>query len=281
MNEIISAHIAHLNLRGLRPSTVSKRQWHLTRLEQQVDPVPIELITRTHLEVFLSRPITSKSRVTELSHYRSFWRWGLSRGFFESDPTLGIESPKTPQYLPRPISEDDAMRAVELAFGPVRTWLILAGWCGFRACEIAQLSGGDIDWAEKLIRINEGKGGSPGVVSMSEFVAAELRHRTQPGWLWPAATTPSKHIAPSRVSALSNAFLHGIGIEATLHQFRHRFATMIYRETSDLLVTQNLMRHRFPDATAVYTALAPGSKRSAVESLPTPHFRQDDTPDAA
>ncbi len=48
--------------------------------------------------------------------------------------------------------------------------------------------------------------------------------------------------------------LQSLGIEAGAHGLRHSFATGIFQQTKDLLLTQRLLGHSSPAVTAVYAA---------------------------
>ena len=63
--------------------------------------------------------------------------------------------------------------------------------------------------------------------------------------------------------------MRAIGVPATLHQLRHRFGTHAHRHSRDLRVTQELLRHRSPNSTAIYTFVSSIDTRRAVEALPS------------
>src|SRR5258707_1070462 len=54
-------------------------------------------------------------------------------------PAAGLPVPSPPRGIPRPVSEEDLAAALACADERVRPWLVLAGWAGFRAKEIALL----------------------------------------------------------------------------------------------------------------------------------------------
>jgi len=72
------------------------------------------------------------------------------------------------------------------------------------------------------------------------------------------------------VSRLCNDHLHSIGIPHTLHSLRHRYGTQVYRASGrDLRLTQELMRHKTPVSTALYTWVDPAEGAAVVAKLPT------------
>ncbi|MEZ5372413.1 MAG: tyrosine-type recombinase/integrase [Microthrixaceae bacterium] len=62
--------------------------------------------------------------------------------------------------------------------------------------------------------------------------------------------------------------LRSCGIDATIHQLRHRFATAVYQTSGrDLRTTQELLRHATPVSTAIYTWVDPADATQAVNAL--------------
>jgi integrase/recombinase XerD len=108
-------------------------------------------------------------------------------------------------------------------------------------------------------------------VPLSSSLAAALDSCDLPAtdWLFPHGWQDGP-VRPWTVSHQSNAYLHSIGITHTLHTLRHWFGTHTYRATGrDLRMTQELLRHRSPVSTAIYTFSDPGEAAAAVERLPT------------
>lgn len=268
-HDLIDLHVTHLDIRGLRPNTIAKRRYHLARFHRE-SPNGLAAASTDDVERWLSRPIAPKSKLLELSHLRAFYRWAITRGHLEVDPTIPVESPRVPRYLPRPIPEDALRSAVLAAYQPVRVWLVLAGWAGLRACEIAQLRVEALHTADRLIVIENGKGGRQDTVPMCRTVVDEIDQVRLPayGWCWSMPSDPRRHVTPSRVSKLCNDYLRALGGGATLHMLRHRFGTEVYRATKDLRVTQEVLRHSSPMTTTLYTKLTPGDRGLAVDQLP-------------
>jgi len=69
------------------------------------------------------------------------------------------------------------------------------------------------------------------------------------------------------VSSTVNRYLDELGIDATVHQARHWFATSIYTRTHDIRVTQELLGHSDPSTTAAYIAYSHIDAAAAVASL--------------
>jgi integrase len=191
------------------------------------------------------------------------------------NPAADLPRPQRPRRLPRPVGEEQLMAALAAAGQPVRAFLVLAGWAGLRAKEIALLRREAVyDMAPQpviLITADATKGPAERTVPMSSFVLAELRPVLPArGWVFRRRDGRDGPNTPARVSQLANRHLHGLGYSATLHQLRHRFATQAYQADHDLRAVQELLGHRRPDTTAGYAAYDQAAAAAAVETIPVP-----------
>jgi integrase/recombinase XerC len=168
------------------------------------------------------------------------------------------------------------MAAVAGAPLRIRPWLVLAGWCGLRACEIAGLRRENVlDTARPpvlLIAAGATKGNRERIVPVSGFVLGELQAAGLPrsGWVFPRADGHAGPNRPHNVSHLCNDYLHDRGYPETLHQLRHRFGTMMYRGTRDLRLVQDMIGHASPSTTAGYAMFDNEPAAAAAEALPFP-----------
>lgn len=213
--------------------------------------------------------MTAEARACELSHIRSFYQWALLEELIDVNPTRRLVRPRLQRRVPRPISERDLAKVLELAPDRVRPWLYLAAYEGLRACEIANLRREDIlDTAvPPMLIVTDGKGGKQRLLPLSPVVVAALSPMPARGWMFLREDGQPGPNAPWRVSQAANTVLHRLGIRATLHQLRHRFATKVYANSRDIRVTQELMGHANVSTTAGYAAHSPDAALTAVLGL--------------
>ena len=50
--------------------------------------------------------------------------------------------------------------------------------------------------------------------------------------------------------------MHSLGVEGTFHALRHRYGTLAYQATRDLVAVGRQMGHSSPVTTAIYAAAA-------------------------
>lgn len=265
----VAAHIAHLQRKNLRPSTIYQRERVIARLARDY-PDWLHATTAEIVASLASRNLGPSSLRTEIMHLTDLFRWLQREGVITEDPTVDLERPKVPRRLPRPMSDVDKDRALAGAGLPVRPMLFLAAYAGLRACEIAGLRAEHLNWQDRLIHIEEAKGGQNASLPMSGILSSALARCELPtvGWVFPNATT-GEPLKPWSVSQKCNKYLHSIGIGDTFHSLRHWFGTSTYRASGrDLRLTQELMRHASPTTTAGYTFVDPGESARVVDLLP-------------
>ena len=273
-DDMISSHIHYLHSIRYRESTIYARELFLRRFFAFHMGVQLCHITREHCEQFLDRhEISARGRNGEINHLRSFFGWCLAENHIELDPTIRLHRPKVPRSLPRPMSDDDLTTALMLAPKRIRPWIMIGAYSGLRGCEIAQLRGEHCDVKNQTIFVADGKGGGQSSVPMSPLLVPVFEQLPSRGWLFPRwderGLEIDGHITAHRLQAIANRFLHSIGIESTFHSLRHWYGTNCYRQTRDIRLTQELMRHNSVESTAIYTKVDHDEAAEVVANLPS------------
>jgi integrase len=253
---------------------------------------PIEAATLTRLEQRVSPPSSPRQRRTAyllcvayridpaeldlspadgpgvgVQHLR--WCRLRNEGLRDDDPTARLIRPRLGRRTPRPISEADLHVAIDRAPDRYRPWLILAAYTGLRAMEIAQLRREDVMDRQNppvLVVVN-GKGSKDRVVPLSPLVIRTLYSVDLPARGRLFRTIDGRWMTPANLSSIANRHLRDVGVEATLHQLRHRFATRLYAECGDLRVVQELLGHASPRTTAAYAAYSEAVAVAAVTAI--------------
>lgn len=203
----------------------------------------------------------SWARETRRSVYaslRSFWGWGVSSGYVAVSPAAQLPPVRPSEPVPRPVGEGDYRAAVVDADRRTRLILRLAGEAGLRRAEISQVHRRDL--VQDLLGwslLVHGKGGRDRLVPLPDGLAADLRPTI--GWLLPG--DDAGHLSPRWVGKLA---VRALPEPWTLHTLRHRFATVAYRETQDLMAVQRLLGHTSPATTQRYVATGVEQLRRAV-----------------
>lgn len=264
-------YLTSLRWRNYSPSTVTQRDRALRRFARYLGSTPLPEATTDDLMAFLGRLENPASRLTERSNLAGFYRWLVVEGHREDDPMIRVPKPRGRRWLPRPMPEDDLMRALRLAPDRIRPWLYLAAFAGLRACEVAPLRGEHVWWHADppLIVIERGKGGEPSTVPIAPILATELRRLPGRGVLFPRHDGQPGPVPAHLVSHLANDYLHSLGIWHTFHSLRHRYGTKVLRASGgNLRQTQELMRHRSIASTVIYTEIDQSEGAAIVAALP-------------
>lgn len=255
-----------MSLRGLSSNTREQRLGCIDRMTRATGLDP-SAVTAAHLAAWQEGwRLSPQTHCTYVSHIQAFYAWAVQAGLMDEDPSSVLVRPRLPRRLPRPISEERLVVALDAAAGRVRAYLFLAAFAGLRACEMAGLAREDVrDDAERPYLVLTGKGSKERVVPMAPLLWSELRMLGMPdsGYVFGRRHDPARHVVPGTVSNQANDYLHGLGFRETLHTLRHRFATRFYQESLDIRMTQEMLGHSSPATTAGYAAYAP-DKASAV-----------------
>ena len=180
---------------------------------------------------------------------------------------------KEPQKVPVVMSSQEIERLLAMAVSlQARVMLTLAYGCGLRAGEVVRLKAGDIDRAQKIIRVVQAKGRKDRHVMLPTDAHALLRQwwlersnkhdRGVPGeqrWLFPGRRR-NLHITTRQFGRLFQQTAEAAGIRkpVTLHTLRHSFATHLLEAGVDIRKIQALLGHDKLETTARYAFVATG-----------------------
>jgi integrase/recombinase XerC len=219
-----------------------------------------------------------------LAAVRSFYKYLAREGILENAAARSIRTPRVRRALPRPLSVEDAQRAITQAGEHNVDWLgardaalltLLYG-AGLRISEALGLRRADVPLGETLTVI--GKGRKERSVPVLPIVAAALSEYAAK---IPFAAAPSsplflsrrgRPMSPREAQGLMQRLRGRLGLseQATPHALRHSFATHILQGGADLRSVQELLGHASLSTTQIYTAM---DTRQLLETYSTAHPR--------
>jgi integrase len=265
-------------LRGLADTTLRIRSDVLHRLHAFIG-VPLRHAEPGHLLRFERACIAGRAPETRRAyacHVRSFYRWAMDNGIVESDPSSMLTLPVVPRHLPRPIDEDDLARAIAAARPKMRAMLTLAAYGGLRCVETAGLDWTDVRRETEtaaFLHVRHGKGSKERTVEIGRIVVDALQAYGPKRRGAMFLGQDGARLSARSVSTNGNRHLHRLGIDATMHQLRHRYGTLAYQLSHDLRMVQEQLGHASPQTTAGYarpSAEAAARMVAAMDALTLP-----------
>jgi integrase/recombinase XerC len=253
--ELIEDFLDYLTaVRGYSPATATTYATALHQMEQHssfweeggqwtLDIMPYRLAIRS---------LSKRSIHAKLTAIRSFTRYLNDQAKIPTR-TLGTETIKTPQTLPKPIEENTIAEVMDAATPQERLLIAMLYGLGLRISELSALRLEQID--AEWIRIL-GKGNKVRQLPLLPYLRDLIQsHRS--------IEAPQKYLFEKEERPMSAAQLRyrlsklfrAHGFKATPHQLRHSFATHLLAHGARIADVSELLGHASMATTQVYTKL--------------------------
>lgn len=203
--------------------TVNERVRVLTQFanESQTSIVaakPIDLVR------WLSRHTewSASTAATYHSYLRAWFNWLCLMDHRDDNPMIKLASPKYPERVPRPVSDDGLIRLLTLRMHHrTRVMILLAALAGLRVSEVAKVRGEDIDLSAPALYV-EGKGGKRAMLPLHPLLVDAAATMTRRGWWFPGnARRLGDHILGKSVSDIIGQAMRRGGVRGDqVHDFR-------------------------------------------------------------
>jgi len=227
-------------------------------------------VTTLAVQSYLASLLDAMKPVSVHQHFRTlrtFFRWAAEAELLSESPTRGL-SMRIPRTLPR-VPEDYQVRRLLAACGESfegrrnRALVALLADGGLRISEALRLRIEDVNFGTRTLVVRGGKGGRDGVgffgAETAQLVRAWLRLRSD--------AVPEDFLFVDRHGRpLSRDYgthlLHRLSVRAALprkigpHALRHYAATSILKQTGDLELVRQVLRHESLAMTLRYAHLA-------------------------
>lgn len=266
--DMIEAYLQRLSDQRRSPGTIDLRRKILNRLHREL-PFGVGRACRNELETWLRACVTQNTLATYWVAMRAAYAfWTDPRDpWLDEDPTRDMDRHTFAKGIARPGSEDQLNLILTRGADPFRLWAMLAAYQGLRCIEIAGLDREHVT-ADELV-VMRGKGGRRRWHDTDPLVWAAVQ-RLPPG---PLARTPDgkRRATAAQVSKRANFhFRHDLGLEVTMHMWRHRLGVQVQRRFKNIRVTQRMLGHESLQSTMIYTDADLDEMREARAMLPRP-----------
>lgn len=263
--------------RGLSPSTVQNRRWHVERFLQTVNPSKASTaqITIADIDTFLGlKGKEGWCRVSVASSagaLRAFFRYAEKRGWCRQGLAAAIDAPRLfkQEGLPSGPAWGDVQRLVASTGGAnprdIRDHAILMLFAvyGLRSGEVRQLRLEDLDWANEVITVERPKQRRtqyyPLVTSVGDAVLQYLKHarpHCRRRELFLTLKAPIRPLSPGGMYNVVSSRLERLGIQIPNHHgphcLRHACASHLVAAGLSLKEIGDHLGHRSAYATRIY-----------------------------
>ena len=243
------------------------------RAEDPTDPLRVDTpALREYLSALFERN-QAATVARKLSSVRSFFRFLHREGGRTDDPAAALRTPRQRRDVPDVGSVDDAFALMDAPEAETpyglrdRAMLELLYGSGLRVAELAALDLGDVDAAERLVNVREGKGRKDRIVPVGQPAVEALD-----GWLAVRGRLAAKRRGKDPDPALflnrfgarlsdrymrklvdRHALAAGLARRVHPHALRHSFATHLLDGGANLRHIQEMLGHASLSTTQRYT----------------------------
>ena len=234
------------------------------------------LTNKTQTKGDRSNKTTPRTIARRISALRQFYKFIISEGVREDEPTSTIEAPKQKRTLPKILTEDEMNHVIKVAGEkgtPASKRLVclleMIYSTGLRVSELVSLPLTAYQ-EDSQFMIVQGKGDRERMVpltssaqkSLADYVAnrkgfiGEADDGTQAAWLFPSKTSIKGHLTRQRFAQMLKDLSKAAGMEmgkVSPHIIRHAFATHLLKNGADLRAVQKMLGHADIATTQIYT----------------------------
>lgn len=284
---MVRAYLRYLKLqRNFTSNTVDAYERDLQKLltyleGEGIDAVNVELEDLQHFAASLHDiGVTARSQCRILSGIRSFYKFLVTDGYIQDDPTELLESPQLGDHLPEVLSVEE--------IDMIESAIDLSKWeghrnkaiievlfsCGLRVSELTNLKLSNLYLDEEYVRV-EGKGRKERLVPISQKAIKELGYWFDDRRLmnikkgeedYVFLNRRGAHLTRTMILIMVKKYAEEAGIKKTIspHTFRHSFATALLEGGADLRVIQAMLGHESIGTTEIYTHIDTHTLREAI-----------------
>ncbi|MCF7846865.1 MAG: tyrosine-type recombinase/integrase [Candidatus Gracilibacteria bacterium] len=267
-----------LNELGMTKKNHRSIERHIERLLEYLQTDRLFNITSDQIRDYIMEMKQRKSWSartirSHLQSFRSYYHWGLKRGFTKKNPAEEIEKPKVPLQLPRCLTREEAEKILAYcsicewhnSFAETRNYLILKTFLltGLRLNELLNLQHQDVNLETKSIHVRQGKGNKDRKVPIHPSLEVDLRSyysmlkkkKKYSKWVFPSIHTEKK-LYERDVRAVCQRVSLRSGIYFTPHMLRHTFARLAVDADLNLYKLKEILGHTNISTTQIYMSVS-------------------------
>lgn len=242
------------------------------------DPSSVTLsdIERFNLEYIIRRDYSESYQNLVINAIKIFFRKHQNVHF----KTDHLERPRSRERLPTVLSLSEVESLLNsIANLKHRTMLSIIYSCGLRMGELLDLEIRDVDSKRMVIHIKNAKGKKDRIVPLSASVLDLLRVYYldyRPHHFLFNGESGNQYSRSSLQTIFRRAVVRaGILKKCTLHTLRHSYATHLLENGVNLRYIQDLLGHKSPNTTMIYTHVTSDESRKVISTIEQFSLRKD------
>jgi integrase/recombinase XerC len=214
------------------------------------------------------RGLHARSVARRLSAVRTFLHYLVEMRVVKANAGVHVQAPKPPRRLPATLDADQVASLLAISGDdPLtlrdRAMLELLYSSGLRLAELVSLNLGDVDAADRTVRV-VGKGSKARIVPVGKQALAALHdwlavrpELARPDELALFLSRRGVRVSPRTVQARVNEWAKRQGAPTAVHphMLRHSFATHVLESSRNLRAVQEMLGHASLSTTQIYTHL--------------------------
>ena len=256
-----------IHTRTVYVQTVKRFQRHFGRPLQELG---VDEVT-SYMRMLVRSPDHSASTCAV---YAAALRFVFRVTMQRPEQVAGLRTPRRARKLPTVLTAEQVRRCLAVTSSERnRALVMLAYGAGLRIAEATHLQIADIDSANGVIRVRQGKGRKERLVMLSPVLLEQLRRayreqRPEGAWLFPGAEAQMP-ITPRRVRRIwaDIQLRAGLRRHYPFHALRGAFATDLLDGGVDLRTIGLLLGHARMSSTVRYLAVQPSHVAKVVSPL--------------
>jgi site-specific recombinase XerD len=268
IHEEVGQFCAHLSTRNYSPHTVESYRLDL-RLFFETAARPPREVTWREVDRFVQgqhqRGLAAATINRRLNALKRFYDYLAEESQW---PTTSPVKPSHFLRLGRPLSKKLTREQVKRFFAKIdhlmdRALFLLMLRAGLRVSEVVQVKMGDVDWEQKSLLVEQGKGRKDRWVYLSVDALESLHEclRQRPlgvlaaGLFW-NRKQPRRPLTVKAVQKKMERYAKAAGIKASCHSLRHTFASNLPEEGAEVVSIRDLLGHSSVASSERYARLS-------------------------
>lgn len=216
---------------------------------------------------------TPDSFLNQYKGIKLFFKWCVKHAYLQENPMDDIERPKLSRKLPKRLTSQDALRVIEYSFNMKTSYrferyrnravFAMMVYSGLRANEVLSLKMAEVDVINRVLNVNNGKGGKDRIVPISpmliryldEYILDKKRMGKDSEYFFTSVAS-GLPLPYKSVAKICKKISKSCGVSFTPHCLRHTFGSVAIEQGIGLPQLKEIMGHSEITSTMIYVKMS-------------------------